>query len=63
LAALIEETPTRRTVTLEYNEKDRQMMANLQRAIVKINRLGPTTLSGKTVEFRVGEITSHLKST
>ncbi len=63
LAALIEETPTMRTVTLEYNEKDRQMMANLQRAIVKINQLGPTTLSGKAVEFRVGEITSHLKST
>lgn len=62
LPALIEETPARRTVTLEYNEKDRQMMANLQRAIVKINQLGPTTLSGNAVEFRVGEISPHLKS-
>jgi transposase len=60
LPALIEETDTTKTVTLKNNEKDPDMMARLGNAIPKINNLGLRELSGKTVEFRIGDIDSHL---
>ena len=62
LPALIEETPERRMITLEYNKKDQRMMEVLQRALAKINKLSTVTLSGKVVEFKVGEIDSHLNA-
>ena len=62
LPAFIEETPERHMVTLEYNKKDQRMMEVLQRALAKINKLSTVTLSGKVVEFKVGEIDSHLNA-
>ena len=63
LPALIEETAERKTVTLEYNKKDAQTMRCLEHALVRINALDLTTLAGKVVEFKVGDIRNHLKST
>ncbi len=62
LPALIEETAGRRTVTLEYNKKDHQTMESLQGALVKINQFGLKTLSGKPLEFKVGDIDTHLNA-
>ncbi len=62
LPALIEETAERRTVTLEYNKKDHQTMERLQGALVKINQFDLKTLSGKPLEFKVGDIDTHLNA-
>ena len=62
LPALIEETAERRTVTLEYNKKDHQTMESLQAALVKINQFDLKTLSGKALEFKVGDIDNHLNA-
>ena len=60
IPALIEESDEAKIVTLKNNEKDPDMMARLSNAIPRLNNLGLRELSGKTVEFRVGDIDSHL---
>ena len=60
MPALIEETKETKRVTLRYNKKDPDMMARLGEAIGRINKLGLKELNGKTVEFAVGDIDSHL---
>ncbi len=62
MPALVEETPVMKRVTLKYSEKDPDMMASLQQAIEKINELGLKNLYGKTIEFNIGDIDSHLFS-
>jgi hypothetical protein len=62
LPSLIEETVEKRTVTLEYNKKDHQTMENLQGALVKINQFDLKTLSGKILEFKIGDIDPHLNT-
>ena len=62
LPALIEETAEKRTVTLAYNDKDHQTMKNLQGALVKINQFDLKTLSGKLLEFKIGDIDNHLNA-
>jgi len=63
LPALIEETAEKKSVTLEYNRKDPETMKSLKGAIVKINALDLKTLSGKAIEFKIGDIDHHLIST
>jgi len=63
LPALIEETAEKKSFTLEYNRKDPETMNCLKGAIVKINALDLKTLSGKAIEFKVGDIDHHLIST
>jgi hypothetical protein len=62
MPALVEETPEMERVTLKYSEKDPDMMVSLQEAIGKINELGLRNLNGKSVEFNIGDIDSHLYS-
>ena len=62
LPSLIEETVEKRTVTLEYSKKDHQTMENLQGALVKINQFDLKTLSGKILEFKIGDIDPHLNT-
>ena len=62
LPALIEETPDRKEVTLQYNEKDRETMESLRSGLARINDLGCRTLKGKPIEFKLGKIDSGLTS-
>ena len=62
MPALIEETDEVKRITLKNNEKDPDTMEKLRNAICRINNLGLSELSGKAVEFRVGDIDSQLYS-
>lgn len=62
MPALVEETKQMKRVTLKYNEKDPEMMECLKGVIGKINELGLKKLNGRTVEFNIGDINSHLYS-
>lgn len=62
MPALIEETDETKRITLKNNEKDPDTMGKLRNAICRINNLGLQELSGKAVEFRVGDIDSQLYS-
>jgi len=60
--ALIEETEETKTVTLEYNKKDPKTMTRLRAALNRLNHLGCQTLTGKSLQFKLGTISSHLNS-
>ncbi|MBW8002963.1 MAG: hypothetical protein FVQ80_13250 [Planctomycetes bacterium] len=62
IPALVEETKQIKIVTLKYNEKEPDIMESLKEAIGKINELGLKKPNGKTVEFNIGDINSHLYS-
>jgi transposase len=63
LPALIEETNSKKKITLQYNEKDPHTMSSLLTALRKLNNLGVKTFKGKQIEFDIGDIDYHLKST
>jgi hypothetical protein len=63
LPALIEETKDKKQITLKYNAKDPLTMSRLGKALKRLNNLGAKTLNGKRVEFKLGDIDSHLNST
>lgn len=62
LPALIAETADKKEVTLQYNDKDPKTMSHLEDALKNINDLGLLTPAGKSIEFKIGEIDSALKS-
>jgi len=55
LPGLIEETNTKKEITLKYNPKDRHTMASLERVLKKFNEFRVTTLDGKSMKFKLGE--------
>jgi len=63
LPAFIEETRTKKQISLQYNEKDPHTMSRLGIALNRLNNLGTKTLTGKMIEFNLGDIDYHLKST
>jgi transposase len=63
LPALIEETKTKKQITLQYNVKDTSTMSNLSIGLKRLNTLGIRTLNGKQIEFKLDEVDYHLKST
>ena len=63
IPALIEVTKSKKIVTLKYNPKTPDVMSLLELALNNINKLEPKTPDGKQIEFKLGEIDYHLKST
>jgi hypothetical protein len=53
LPARIKETPDRKEVLLQYNEKDSEMMVRLRSGLKRINALGFRTLDGKRLAFDI----------
>ncbi len=53
LPARIKETPDRKEVLLQYNEKDSEMMVRLRTGLKRINELGFRTLDGRRLAFDI----------
>jgi hypothetical protein len=53
LPARIKETPDRKEVLLQYNEKDSEMMVRLRSGLKRINELGFRTLDGRRLAFDI----------
>lgn len=53
LPAFIEETKSKKRVTLQYNPKDHHTMSRLRLSLSRLNTLGIKTLSGKQIEFNL----------
>ena len=53
LPARIKETPDRKEVLLQYNEKDPEMMVRLRSGLKRINELGFRTLDGRRLAFDI----------
>jgi len=54
LPAFIEETKSKKQITLQYNKKDPDTMSLLDSALKRLNTLGVMTLSGKRIKFKLG---------